>query len=94
MVCIIIDQDNIVFLQVEIKTAFRTSERSHTSSYFFGCYAVHPCQSDGSNTVLYVYFYRNPQLDIGNTDIRAYEIEPNLTITDTDVFGMEIGFFS
>ena len=90
MMCIIVDQCDILLFQVKVETTFRACERSHAFLYFLGCYTVQPCQGDSGNPVLYIHFHGDTQLDVGDTDIRANEIEPDLTVSDTDILRMEI----
>jgi len=93
MMGIIVDQDDSIFLQMEVETAFRTSKGCHAFSYFFRSHAVQPGKGNSGNPILYIYFYRNTQLNVGNTDIRANEVEVDLTVSDMDVFSIKIGFF-
>ena len=89
MMGVVVDQNNIFFLEMKVEAATRTGKGRHTVLDLLRRHTVQPGKGDSGDSVLDIYFHGHTQLYIGDTDIGADKIKENLASSDTDVLGVE-----
>ena len=67
-------------------------ETRHTLFNFLICDTIQVSKCHGSYSIFDVDTYGYPQLDIVDTYLRSDKVNEDLTVSDTDIFSMEITF--
>ena len=91
MMGIVVDQDDIFFLEMEVETTVRTGKGRHTMLDLLRCHTVQPGKGDSGNSVLYIHFHGHAQLYVGDADIGTDKVEENFATSDADVLRIKVG---
>ena len=92
MMGVIVDEDDAIVTEANIKTTLGTGEGGHGRSDLVGADTVEPGSSNGCDTVLDIDADRYAKVDIGDAcPVRENAIKDSLTVTNTDVLGVKVG---
>ena len=92
VVGVVTQKDDTVVLDLEVEPAVYSAETCHASFYFFIGHSVKVCQCHGGYAVFYVDANRNSQLNIVDTGVRGNKVDEYFSVSDANVFCMEVAF--
>ena len=89
---VIVDEDDAIVTEADIKTTLGTGEGGHGRSDLVGADTVKPGSSNGCDTVLDVDADGYAKMDVGDAcPVRENAIKDSLTVTNTDVLSVKVG---
>src|SRR5690554_359358 len=92
MMRVIVNENNPVGFDPEIKPTFRPSKRVHGSTHLFRCGSTQFGHGHGSHAILDVDPYRDAQGNIVDYPFWRNEVKQDLSIPDPDILRVKVAF--